>query len=123
MNKKETIDKDAIELQESKKSKKIEGNIADRFVHLAYIKAWQLQRDKTNILIKKMGERKKKETDNEFFYSIPLYLAQICNRINILIGGFTDLDSGNVSTDIVYRITERGGGGREFREMKTFTEK
>ena len=54
MDKKKIIDKEFVKLQESVKRKKIEGNITDRFVHLAYIKAWQLQRDKTNILIKKM---------------------------------------------------------------------
>ena len=58
MDKKKILDKEFVKLQESVKRKKIEGNITDRFVHLAYIKAWQLQRDKTNILIKKMGERK-----------------------------------------------------------------
>lgn len=110
MDKRGTIDKEVIELQES--SKRIEGNISDRFVHLAYIKAWQLQRDKTNFLIKKMGERKRKGTENEAYYIIPSYLAKICNRISVMIGGFMGQDSGSISTDIIYRIGERGGWKR-----------
>lgn len=112
MDKKKILDKEFVKLQESVKRKKIEGNITDRFVHLAYIKAWQLQRDKTNILIKKMGERKGKGTDNEAYYTIPSYLAKICNRISVMLGGFMELDNNSVSTDIIYRIGERGGWKR-----------
>lgn len=67
MDKKEIIDNEIIELQGAGKKKNINGNITDRFVHLAYIKAWQLQRDKTNLLIKKMGERKKKKQKMNIF--------------------------------------------------------
>ena len=112
MDKKEIIDNEIIELQGAGKKKNINGNITDRFVHLAYIKAWQLQRDKTNLLIKKMGERKKKETENEYFYIILSYLVKICTRISVLISGFTDLDSDCVSTDLLYRMGERGGWKR-----------
>lgn len=101
----ELIERDVVELQ---KSCKIEGTLTDRLVHLVHIKAWQLQQKKTDILMKKLCERKKRGEENEFFYMIPSYLAEICGKLAALLSGLTNVEQEDILVNILYRMGEKG---------------
>lgn len=91
-----------------------EQTLMDKYVQLTHMKAWQVMREKTDLLIETAAGREREENDG-YFYDIPGYLVLVCRRLRSLLGGITEIDSRNISLDMIYRIGPQAGGWKHIQ--------
>lgn len=75
----------------------------EQFIYGSYIKAWQLMREKRNMLLDGM-QQEGNSGGEEFWYDIPGYLECICEKIQKLMGGITKTDYRNILVTILYKL-------------------
>ncbi|MDO4276778.1 MAG: hypothetical protein Q4D16_24210, partial [Eubacteriales bacterium] len=102
-SKKTKFEKIVEKLHGASKQKKVQDYSLEQFSYAAYIKAWQLIREKRTMLLAHLQKEEDFSCD-EIWYDVPYYLECICEKVQKLIGGIAKIDYRNISVTVLYQI-------------------